>query len=92
MMDTHFGCYSLIENSVFHFTAQISEVTAVRVLVTEEVMGEGAWDPSPDGCPRLPSLCHIPQALTPLWGEEQKRRKREGEEGEKREGRKGGNM
>lgn len=48
MMEADVFCYS-IENSAFHFTAQMSEVTAVRILprVTGGD-GEGARSPRPD--------------------------------------------
>lgn len=45
-MDTHMFC-CLIKKSTFHFIAQASEATAVRLLpkVRQKVVGEGAWYP-----------------------------------------------
>ena len=58
---THDGCrriYYLIENSAFHFTAQTSEVTAVRLLPRlTGGGGEGAWTPRPDALSRC--LIHM---------------------------------
>lgn len=78
--------HCLIKNSAFHSIAQTSEVTAVRTSlnVLQQVVGGGAWSPSPDVLFR--AVLVAPHSAGLSGGEERRGGREEGKAGQEEEG------